>query len=103
MNLLDFCGSSVEEGGSSDANLGLSHCGTIPEDEGVLLVHSHACVPLWTSGFGRRLFIRIGLEIFYVLFCFVCVWPLTSSRKVWMLLIQVLVQSSLGDLTNQLL
>ncbi|XP_065525484.1 PRKC apoptosis WT1 regulator protein isoform X2 [Lathamus discolor] len=31
------------------------------------------------------------------------VWPLTSSKKVWILVIQVLVQSSSCDLTNQLL
>lgn len=70
--LLDFCGLSVEEGDLSDVNLGLSHCGTIPEDEEVLLVHSHTPhVPLWTSGFGSRLFIQIDLEIFYMFFCFI--------------------------------
>lgn len=69
--LVDFCGSSVEEGGSADVNLGLNRCGTIPEDERGLLVHSHAHVHLWTSGFGRRLFIEIDLEFFYMLFCFV--------------------------------
>lgn len=34
LELSDFCGSSVEEGGSSDVNLGLSCCGTMSEDEG---------------------------------------------------------------------